>query len=1230
MESILFYIYSLVCTQLLIMNNKKFWSLLCIALPRGITKVQLLVDHQILLAMKLTVLLMVSFLVQVSASSFGQHVTVVFKNQRLDLVLQELQKQTGYSFLIKTDYLRDSRPVTFAAKDAPVEDVLHAVFDNQPFEYVVSERIITITAAAGVIPVQQGISGRVLTVEGRPLAGVTIVAVGTAITVNSGEDGRFTITGIKPDAMLRFSSIGFVAITVAAKEGMMVRLLSADHSIDEVVVTGFQQIDKTQFTGSVSKVDKKNIDRSGALDVSRMLQGAAAGVSVQSTSGTFGATPKIRIRGNSSISANQEPLYVINGVPIPSPANVAVNQLYSGDPASVLGSAIAGLNALDIADIQILKDGAATALYGTRAANGVISITTKKGVYNSRSVTLNTALSVGLKPSIGAFNLMNSNQEMQLYKELYDYGYLSNVNWPSFTGAFTETYRQLALRNYTIDQAYEELNRSAKANTNWFDVLFRNNVVQEHTLSFSGGGDKHTYYVSGSFADDNGQSIGFGMQRYTTDVRTVFNISPKIDLDVNLNWSARDQKTPGTNESKVLSASNYFQVTRDFEINPFLYAMSSSRAKYPYQTDGSYKYYLENYAPFNIMEELRENFNDIKAQQVRLVVRPTYRVLKNLRYDGIFAFQRNHSKVSHTVTERSNMANAYRVDYNDALRRQNSLLYQDPANPFAIRESILPEGGFRYLWNTAQSIWNTRNQLTFHDRFGDHKIDVMGGVEIEKIYVDREYAKAYGYMYYGGKVAVPTTLAMMYAVNEDDRTYVETFQDRRSVGFYGNIQYSFKDKYNIDLSGRQDGSNMFGQRQRSKFLPNYGLGFAWNVDREGFFERINSSRNVDYLKLRVSHALRGNSFETSPMLNANYINMVRLDPQNTAKGLSVLNPELFNLAWEKDYTTNFAFDLSLFNRLTLTTEYYIRRNKDLVVPFDISQEDGFRTKYINFGTMQNKGVDITLGYRNLLNKEDFKWDLTLIYGYVKNKLTEGEAQSSQLTQITRPDGYPLIGNPLEGLYGFNFSRLDNSGRPVFTGSGGDTQGIVSSSQDRSLIRYLGPRQPVGTGSIANSFQYKGLELRIFLTYSYGHKVFTQPVAERFYNDAQAISGDLNYRWQTIGDEGYTNIPGVISTIQRLYLSSQNNVDEVAYNRSDFRAASASNLRLTEVLLAYDIGNYLEKRIPTLKNARVMLSANNLYYWASGRLRGVDPDLYLTGGTTLPNPRSFSLRLMVGF
>ncbi|MGN7783568.1 SusC/RagA family TonB-linked outer membrane protein [Niabella sp. 22666] len=1083
------------------------------------------------------------------------------------------------------------------------------------------------------------VNGMVTDVNGLPLEGVTVNARNTVnkkleynTTTNDG--GVFSFTNVSPEGKysLTFSRIGYKEHTITgyslqdqATTSIIVKLVADQSSLDGVVITGYQKIDKRKFTGSVSQVDLKNIDRSGSVDVSRMLQGAAAGVSVQNVSGTFGATPKIRIRGNASISANQEPLYVVNGVPITSPANVSVSQLYSGDPASLLGSAIAGLNAQDIEDIAILKDGAATSLYGTRAANGVISITTKSGKKNQRSINVSSALTVGVKPTIRDYNVMNSAQETEFYKELFDKGYLSNSNWPSATGAYTDAYRRYALNEITMQQSYNEIKKSANSNTDWFDVLFRNNLLQEHSASFSGGGDKNTYYISGSYANDDGQAIGYNMERGTTDFRSIFNLTPKLNLDLNLNWSIRDQEAPGTYNS----GTTYSDVSRVFDINPAIYAMNTSRSMYPYNSDGGYKYYLSNYAPFNIVEELKENFTRLKAQEVRVLVKPSYQISNAFKYELLLSLRKANSQYDHTVTERSNVANAYRVDYNDVLRNANTLLYKDPTDPYAYFETILPKGGFLYTRNNRTSSYNIRNSLNFRKKWSNHSVDATGGIEINSDRTDRQYTKAIGYMYYGGKIISPSRLAMIQAVQNDDRLYIESFTQQNAVGYYASAQYSLLDKYNFEAGGRMDASNMFGRLTRSKFLPNYSFGFSWNVDNEKFFENINQSGSIDYLKLRTSYALRGNAYQSSPTRNASYLNLVRLDNQNSETGIDISSPELFNLNWEKDYITNFGLEVSMFNRFNLTAEYYSRKNKDLIASINVAQEEGFTNKTINFATMQNKGVDITLGIKDILNNENFKWGVNFIYGHVKNKVISGELASALLTQITRSNGYPLDGYPLEGLFAYKFAYLNGDGRPMFYKGDEVANGIIATEKNRDFVKYIGSRQPINTGSFANTFAYRGFELRAFFTFAQGHKVFLSPIASRTYSDNNATSADLVYRWSTIGDEAYTNIPGLLSTIQRVYLNTISNIDEVAYNRSDYRVADASTLRLTELMLSYDVNPNILSKTNTFKSIRFILSGNNIKYWASRKLNGVDPELLLTG-VALPNPRSFSFRITAGF
>ncbi|WP_270088447.1 SusC/RagA family TonB-linked outer membrane protein [Sphingobacterium sp. SYP-B4668] len=1197
--------------------------------------------RQLLLTMKITVFLSLVFITCVHADGVAQKVSLSVKNAKLVDVFSSISKQTNHRFLYEENVVRNAERVNVTLENVSLKDALANVLDKENYTFKIIAGTVTVnTNRTDVIvrdySLQVPITGVVKDANGRGLAGATVSVKGSSMSTSTNEQGQFTLNA-PANSILIIRFVGFATKEIVAKgqTSINVSLNPIEQTLDavEVIATGFQKIDKRKFTGSVSSVDKNLINRSGAIDVSRMLQGAAAGVSVQNVSGTFGSTPKIRIRGNSSISANQEPLYVVNGVPISSPSNVSVSQLYSGDPASVLGSAIAGLNANDIEDIQILKDGAATSLYGTRAANGVVSITTKTGALNSRNINVSTAYTIGLKPDVAKFNLMNSKEEISLYKEMFDKGYLSNANWPNSTGAYTETYKQLALRDISLDQAYEELNRSARANTDWFDVLFRNNVVQEHNLSFSGGGEKHTYYVSGNYAHDDGQAIGFNMDRVTTDFRTVFNISKRLKLDANLNWNYRNQFTPGSFNAGTTNSD----VSRQFEINPFVYAMNTSRAMYPYKADGSYKYYTENLAPFNIIEELNENFNEITSQDVRLSLMPSFQILPTLKYELTLNIRKTNNSYNHTITERSNVSNAHRVDYNDVLRNDNSLLYQDPADPLGFRQTWLPTGGFLYSRSNKGSSYYIRNQFNFKKAWTNHSLDALAGMVVQSEHIQREYTKAFGYMYYGGKIVSPSRLGMIRSVNLDDRLYIESFERKNELGMFATFQYSLFDRYNVEAGGRLDGSNMFGRLTRSKFLPNYNFGLSWNVDRENFFKESNLSKVVDYLKVRGSYALRGNTLETSPLRNAQYVNLTRLDASNSDIGIRVTSPELYNLNWEKDYITNVGLEFGLFNKFTFVGEYYNRHNNDLISSINIAQEEGFTTKNINYASMENNGVDLTLGVRNVLNSQNVRWDMNFIYGYVKNKVTKGELESALLTEITRSNGYPLIGNPIEGLYAFNYANLNSEGRPLFYSNGNSengmptlTNGIITASKDRSLVSYMGSRQPLSTGSFSNTFQYKDFELRVFLTYALGHKVFMTPISSRTYDDNSSKSADLNYRWQTIGDEGYTNIPGLLSTIQRTYLATISNNDEMAYNRSDFRVADAGSLRINEIMFSYEIGRMLTRHIPAIRTARLMFSANNIHYWASKKLRGVDPELLLTGGTAMPNPRSYSIRLTASF
>ncbi|MBZ4190287.1 SusC/RagA family TonB-linked outer membrane protein [Niabella beijingensis] len=1086
------------------------------------------------------------------------------------------------------------------------------------------------------------VNGVVTNEEDEPLIQVTVVARNTTnakliYQTTTDSTGVFRFGAVNPEGRysFTFSNIGYKEHTITGyslnaqgNTSIVVKLKKDSLLMQDVVVTGFQRIDRRKFTGSVVQVDRELINRSGYMDVSKMLQGAAAGVSVSSPSGTFGATPKIRIHGNASISANQEPLYVLNGVPISAPANVTVNQLYSGDPASLLSSVIAGLNANDIEDISILKDGSATALYGTRAANGIISITTKKGRKGDMNINFSSALSMGLKPDIDRFNLMNSKQQIELARDLYNYGYLSVLNYPTSTGAFTDAYFRYAENLISKDQFNKEVDNAAYRNTNWFDVLFKNNLVQEHSLSLSGGSEKATYYLSGSYAGDNGASIGYNTKRYTIDLRTIINVTKRMDLDVDLTANFRDQMAPGTFNSTTPNGT----VSRAFELNPTIYATTTSRAMSPYNEDGSYKYYRRNYAPFNILDELNENFTGIKTQGIAVTVRPSYKFTKDLTLEVLLSARKNRAEISHVMTEYSNVAAAYRADYPDPVRSANPYLFKDPTDPNSIPETILPRGGILDAYNSNGTELYGRATLNYVKQItNQHRLTFFGGVEIRSNSYESDSTRAYGYLYYGGKIISPSQQAMKYAILNDERYYRENFINERAVGGFLNVQYTLKNRYNLDLMARSDGSNVFGTLTRSRFLPNYNVGVSWNVDREQFFETLKLNSVIDRFTIRGSYALRGNAYNTSPMLNGQFYNAVRVDDVNSQVGLRIFSPELYNLAWEKDYITNIGLDIAFLKRYSIVAEYYSRKNENLIAPGSMPFEEGFASKVINWASMTNKGFDFTFNVSNWFNSNKFRWGTGIIYGYVKNTMIDGVLQSPLLTNVTRPEGFGKIGKPLYGLYAYNFAGLDANGQPTFAigNTGRRIDNVLLSSTNDSLVSYMGPREPTTTGSFSNTFGYGPFELRIFFTYSYGNKVFRNPMVQRTYADNLAVAQDIDARWRSAGDEQFTNIPGLVSSIQAAYLASAGIQNEFAYNRSDIMVAKADVLRLSEVMLSYDVNRKALERTRVIKSLRIMASANNIYYWADRKLRGVDPESLITG-VALPNTKSYSLRILAQF
>lgn len=484
------------------------------------------------------------------------------------------------------------------------------------------------------------VKGTVLDELDEPIIGATVQSVAnTSNGAVTDLDGNFTITVAK-GSKLRFSYVGYKTVELVAEDGMKVKLQPDSETLEELVVeTGYQKIDRRLFTGSADRISGEDALIDGAADISKMLQGKSAGVQVQSVSGAFGAAPKIRVRGASSIHGDSKPLWVVDGVVLEDVVDVSADDLSSGNAATLISSAVAGLNANDIASFEILKDASATALYGARAMNGVIVIKTKRGRSGAASVNYSGEFTIREKPSYTEYNILNSAEQMSVYRELYHKGFLNYANTYNNANAgefyimanLINTYNPqtgtFGLAN-TPEAKNAFLHEAAKRNTDWFDLLFRNSVQQNHSVSISGGTEKASFYGSLSVFNDPGWTIADKVRRYTGNVNLGYRFNERFRINFATNASVRNQQAPGTTSREFDNLTGTY--SRDFDINPFSYAMNTSRTMRAYDDDGQPFFYRRNYAPFAILNELKENRIDINMLDAKFQAELYYSPFKQL------------------------------------------------------------------------------------------------------------------------------------------------------------------------------------------------------------------------------------------------------------------------------------------------------------------------------------------------------------------------------------------------------------------------------------------------------------------------------------------------------------------------------------------------------------------------------------------------------------------------
>jgi tonB-linked outer membrane protein, susC/ragA family len=924
-------------------------------------------------------------------------------------------------------------------------------------------------------------------------------------------------------------------------------------------------------------------------------------------------------RGQTSINQEVKPLWVLNGVILQDEIDLKPEDLVSEDAKLLIASAIPGLTAESIESFRVLKDASATAVYGPRAIAGVVEVVTKKGAAGTSSFTYTNESTFRLIPTYDQYNIMNSQEQMSVIQELMQGGHYEFQNVVTqknkgIVGRMYELFYELdrqgnsrVLNTEAGRRAY--LQEAERRNTNWFKQLFQTSVMQNHTLSFSSGNEKSTYYASLSLLSDPGWQKGNKLTQYATNLNANYNLSSKVRLGLITDLSYRDQTTP------IQDGYNY--------------ALNHSR------TLNAKDYYTTNYAPYNIFNEMDNAYIDTDIATLRIQGQLSWKITPKIEaiLMGAIRYQNNTQKTEYK--ENSNWVLSYRAMPNTTVRDNNTNLYKDPNDPFALPVVVLPKGGIREKIDKTSLANNLRATLSYKDTFAEglHSIALFGGFEMDNAKNTNDLNRNYGLLYNAGNYASFSYLMFKKLQEEFRNYYTVADTENNNQAFFANASYTLKGRYTANGTLRYDASNAFGPSRYLRWMPTWNAGLKWDVSQENFFASL---KPLSHLSLKASFGVTAVAPSVSNSLAQLYINNPWRNSTQRELGLEIQNIANHDLTYEKNQELNIGADLGfLDDRINLSVEWFHRHSYDLIGDIVTQGTGGFTTKKGNMAQMRIRGLEIGLETTNL-KTADFSWKTSFIYSRAKNEITELLTTPTirdmigYSTSATSQGGFARAGYPLKSIFSVPFNGLNDRGLPTFLNEHNQSTigGIRFDSRNVDFLKYAGTLIPTDKGSFSNTFHYKGISLGVVLTYSYGNVVRLRKLSN-IYTDYGIVPRELNNRWQFAGDETKTNIPVVYTTfMQNAYGYNEISQAYNTYDYSDIRIAKGDNIRLKEISLGYtfDKDFLRETRIRQLS---VKLQATNLaLLYADKRLNGDDPD-YLVNGYTPISPKRLIFTLRVG-
>ncbi|WP_405609117.1 SusC/RagA family TonB-linked outer membrane protein [Polaribacter sp. Asnod1-A03] len=1137
--------------------------------------------------MKKSLIFLVLFL-SMSGYSFSQKITIKVKKVSIATVLKEIKKRTNIDFFYSDNEINVDKLISVNYKDVEVLKVVEDIIGDKFTAEKTSENVIIIKPFK-LNQDQITVTGIVKNQLGEPITGVTVIVKDTKKGTSANIDGKFSIPA-PSNGTLIFRSLGFVTKEIKIKGRTKIDVVLEENisDLDEVVITGYQTKNKRETSSAVTVIKAKDLDVVGVNSVENMIQGQIAGVSVVNSSAEPGTAARIRIRGTATLSGNAEPIWVVDGVVLESGVPATPAQLNDPDFLKSFNSSIGGVNPNDIESLTILKDASATAIYGTRAANGVIVVTTKKGKSGKPRISINHTSGIKLRPTYEDFDLMNSQERAEFsFQLLEDQIPLHGVVGVAY-------YDGLYTRGGLSDEDYiAGIRKTSELNEDWFDLLYRNSVTNTTDFSVSGGSDKSNYYASLSHTSEDGLDKTTDYQSYSVMAKVNTELSSKVDLGIILNASKRDRE-------------------QNYQTNAFDYAYTTSRSLPAYNDDGSLFFYEIGQYQYSFLNEQNTTNQTSKQNEIRATVSLDYKIADWLKYNALTSYTHSGSVTQQYATEASN--------YVTKIRGYNL----GAGSAEAIEDSSLPFGGVYNQTNYTQNSYLIRNSLNSKfDLLDDLSIDLLAGTEFRNVVYDGFSSQNYGYLHDRGQI--------FYNPQESEEqgeikrnTVSRSLSDRSFISYFGTFSSMYKNKYVINANIRFDGSNLFGSNPDYRYLPLWSVSGKWHIDQEPFLQSANF---IDALSIRASYGLRGNIVqESSPQIISEALAPNNYTFLNEQQIIQAANPEL---KWETTETVNLGVDFSFFNRrLSGSIDVFKDLGNDLIASKNVSSVTGFQTKAVNFANITTQGIDLGLN-ATIVKTDNFSYNVGINASITGSEVIKSfiEPSVESLISSTYTVGEVVEGKPVNSMYSYRFSRITEDGAALFFDGEGNEYGVADEQffsniyNNPDALKYEGSRVPTSTIGITNRFNYKNFQLSFLLVAGLDYKIRLQNLAfdSEYIQDEYNLRRGVSNRWRQAGDENTSVIPWLGNGYYMLYESN-------LYNSSDAQVINGNYLRLRNMLFQYSFPKSFIEKVG-ISNLVLKFQADNLFVLADKRLNGMDPETanFNTSfwGGSLPLPKTFT-------